>query len=363
MNGEPLDPTGPGGPGPHPVIQATNLTKVYRIGNALRRSQRQTLTAIDRVNLDVRSSETVGLIGESGSGKSTLGRALLRLLPVDSGRVCFQGQDITSLQGEDLRQLRRRMNLIFQNPHSAVDARQHVEAIVREPLDAFRVGTSVERRRRVADLLDMVGLSAGSSQRYPNEMSGGQLQRVVIARALATQPDFLVADEPTASLDMSIRAQITNLMLDLKDRFNLSMLFISHDLRTISHVSDQIAVMYLGRVVERGPARLIERAPLHPYTINLIDALPRLGEQPDTSAVARLNLSSAPVRGAGCRYADRCLAATDVCRSEDPELEEKTPGHWVACHHVIGQRSGIGSSSAAAPPELLRVSSEQASSQ
>jgi oligopeptide/dipeptide ABC transporter ATP-binding protein len=313
--------------------------------------RRQVLRAVDGVSLEVQRSETVGLIGESGSGKSTLGRGVLRLLAIDEGAVRFEGRDITRLAGEPLRQLRRRMNLIFQNPHSAVDRRRHLNEIIREPLDAFRIGDPSQRQRRVAELLDMVQLPSAMLARYPHELSGGQLQRAVIARAIATRPEFLVADEPTASLDMSVRAQITNLLLDLKAEFDLAMLFISHDLRTISHVSDRIAVMYLGRVVEIGPARTVEHAPLHPYTVRLIAALPLLGDQGSSTVVKDDgDLTTILTAGSGCRYASRCPAATDLCRAQAPPLEQKQEGHWVACHHVDVVPSILES----VPPEHAR---------
>jgi oligopeptide/dipeptide ABC transporter ATP-binding protein len=320
---------------PVPIVEAIELTKLYNVAGRDGSRRRQILRAVDRVSLEVQPSETVGLIGESGSGKSTLGRGILRLLPIDGGSVRFEGQDISQLTGEPLRKLRRRMNLIFQNPHSAVDRRRRLHEIIQEPLDAFGISDSSQRKRRVLELLDMVQLPRTMLQRYPHELSGGQLQRAVIARAIATQPDFLVADEPTASLDMSVRAQITNLLIDLKAEFDLAVLFISHDLRTISHVSDRIAVMYLGRVVEVGPAGDVEHAPLHPYTITLIAALPLLGEQGEAPAAAEdedpLTVLTA---GEGCRYAFRCPAVTDLCRIKVPDLEEKQAGRFVACHHV-----------------------------
>ena len=307
------------------------------LGRVLRR-KREALYAVDGVSLSIERGEVLGLIGESGSGKTTFGRTLLQLYPPTGGSIHFDGADITGLDGHDLLPLRRRMQMVFQNPFAAVNRRKTIRQIVVEPLDAYRVGTRTSRFERVRELLDQVGLGEAFLDRYPHEVSGGQLQRVGIARALALKPDFIVADEPTASLDVSVRAQIINLLADLKADLGLTVLFISHDLSIVSYLAQRIAVMYLGKVVEVGPKVAVETGALHPYTIALLSAIPR----PDPR---QRRLYSAPVgsvpsainRPVGCHYHPRCPLAMPVCREQYPPLEEKSPGHWAACHAVPGR--------------------------
>lgn len=325
-----------------PVMAVHDLHKAFRLGGrGLSMRKPAVLRAVDGIDLSIGASETVGLIGESGSGKSTLGRVMLRLLGSDKGSIEFGGRDITDLGGSAMRALRSEMNLVFQNPHAAVDRRFRIDQIVGEPLRTHGSATGAELTKRVNELLDVVALPRTMRDRYPHELSGGQLQRVVIARAVATRPKFLVADEPTAALDMSVRAQVINLLEDLKEVFDLSMLFISHDLRTVSHVSNRIAVMYLGRIVEQGPAAEVETVPLHPYTTSLIAALPRLEAGGKPRTVVDGELPSALSMPTGCRYAARCPLATEICRTEYPVLELKRPGRWVSCHHVPAELDSV----------------------
>jgi oligopeptide/dipeptide ABC transporter ATP-binding protein len=317
------------------LVAAEGLVKHFPIGTrrGFGGQSGKVVHAVEDVNLEIFPGEVVGLIGESGSGKSTFGRALLRLHDVTAGRVLFDGQDITWLKGEPLRRLRSRMSLVFQNPYGAVNRRRHVRDIVAQPLVAQGV-SSADRALRVAELLKAVGVPA-LGERYPHELSGGELQRVVVARALSTEPDFIVADEPTASLDVSVRAQIVNLIADLRAERSIALLFISHDLRTVAHIADRVAVMYLGQLVEVGQARDVTLSPRHPYTNGLIASLPELHPQPDSRrkpAGGEIpNPASPPT---GCRYHPRCPLAVDRCRLEAPSLEQKSDGRWVACHMV-----------------------------
>jgi oligopeptide/dipeptide ABC transporter ATP-binding protein len=251
------------------------------------------------------------------------------------GRIYVDGQDVTGAHGQPLRTLRRRMQMVFQNPYAAVNRRKTVAEIITEPLAIHNIGTSVSRLARGRELLDLVGLSSTFMARYPHEVSGGQLQRVGIARALALEPDFIIADEPTASLDVSIRAQVINLLADLRVRLGLTLLFISHDLSVVSYLCERVAVMYLGKIVEVGPKAEVEEHPLHPYTRALLSAIPRPDPRERRLLSAPLGeIPSAVDRPAGCHYHPRCPLAMQVCRVTYPPLELKAPGHQVACHAV-----------------------------
>jgi oligopeptide/dipeptide ABC transporter ATP-binding protein len=330
----------------HPLVATHQLQQHFRlIRSPLERLVRQgggVVYAVDNVSLAIDRSEVLGLIGESGSGKTTFGRTLLKLYPPTGGTIHFDGEDITAVEGEALRQLRGRMQMVFQNPYSAVNRRKTVEQIIQEPLEAHRIGTSQERRDRVVDLVHLVGLPDAFLDRYPHEVSGGQLQRIGIARALALQPDFIVADEPTASLDVSVRAQVINLLVDLKQKLGLTLLFISHDLSIVSYLSERVAVMYLGKVVELGPKAEIERHALHPYTNALLSAIPRANPRERRLQSAPLgNIASAIQRPTGCHYHPRCPLAMPVCLEQYPPLEEKAPGHWAACHAVTASLPAV----------------------
>jgi oligopeptide/dipeptide ABC transporter ATP-binding protein len=296
--------------------------------------------AVDGVTFTIARGETLGLVGESGCGKSTTGRLLLRLLEATSGTVHFDGTDLTALDPTALRATRRRMQMIFQDPYSSLNPRASVRRIVREPLDIHRLGSRQDREARVDELLALVGLSAAAGDRYPHEFSGGQRQRIGIARALATNPEFLVADEPIAALDVSIQAQVVNLLNDLKKQLGLTYLLIAHDLAMVRYLSDRVAVMYLGRIVELGTCSAVFEHTLHPYTKALLSAIPR----PDPAAAAthrpivlQGDVPSPSNPPAGCRFHPRCPIATDVCHRDDPapqNLGSAEVPHWVACHHA-----------------------------
>ena len=296
--------------------------------------------AVDDVSFDVARGETMGLVGESGCGKTTTGRALLRLYKPTAGTIEFDGVDITTLEGERLRKLRRRMQMIFQDPYSSLNPRMTVGNIVGEPLGIHGIGTKDERRERVAELLDIVGLNPNFLNRYPHEFSGGQRQRIGVARALAVNPELIVADEPISALDVSIQAQIINLLEHLQDKFELTYVFIAHDLSVVRHVSDRLAVMYLGRIVETAPSADLYVRPLHPYSVALLSAVP-IPDPEVESRRRRIILTGdvpSPVNPpSGCRFHTRCwlrdrLGNPERCTVEDPVLRPLATGHAVACH-------------------------------
>jgi oligopeptide transport system ATP-binding protein len=318
------------------LLSARDLTLHFPAGGGgLFGGPKLVVRAVDGVDLDVAAGETLGLVGESGSGKSTLGRTLLRLYRPTTGTITFGGEELADATGERLRRVRRRMQMIFQDPYASLNPRMTVEDIVAEPLRVHRIVTAGDVRPRVQELMRLVGLEPRFIRRYPHEFSGGQRQRIGIARALASEPEFIVADEPISALDVSIQAQILNLMADLKERLHLTTLFISHDLAAVRHVSDRIAVMYLGKLVEVGPAGAVTGAPRHPYSVALLSAVP----EPDPGMQARrrpILLAGDPPSPmkppSGCRFHPRCPMAEARCRVEEPELREVRPGHRSACH-------------------------------
>ncbi|HEY3542873.1 MAG TPA: oligopeptide/dipeptide ABC transporter ATP-binding protein [Gaiellaceae bacterium] len=300
--------------------------------------------AVDGVTLSIARGETLGLVGESGCGKSTLGRAVLRLYEPTSGRIVFDGEDISHVSGEGLRALRRRMQMVFQDPFASLNPRHSVGRIVGEPLRAHGLGTRGDTTRRVRELLDVVGLPPDAIGRYPHEFSGGQRQRVGVARALAVGPDFIVADEPVSALDVSIQAQILNLLETLQDDFQLTFLFIAHDLAVVRHISDRIAVMYLGSVVEVSPSDDLYANPLHPYTISLLSAVPipdPVVERQREAILLSGDLPSPASPPSGCRFHTRCPYVQPTrCRDEVPPLRPLAAGHTVACHWAEQIRAG-----------------------
>jgi oligopeptide transport system ATP-binding protein len=327
-----------------PLIVTEDLKVHFSLGGAsmwdrLRggAAERQVVKAVDGVSLEIRAGETLGLVGESGCGKSTLGRALLRLVDITSGRVRFRGTDLAALSGRALRNERRHMQMIFQDPYASLDPRMTVGQIITEPIDTFRIAVGKERAQRVSELMATVGLSARFVNRYPHEFSGGQQQRIGIARALAADPDFIVADEPISALDVSIQAQIINLMERLQRDRRLTYLFISHDLRAVRHTSDRVAVMYLGRIVELAEARAVYADPLMPYTKALISAVP-VPDPAIESRRQRIVLKGdvpSPINPpSGCPFHPRCPYAIDQCTRTIPALEEVRPGHFAACIRV-----------------------------
>ncbi|MDA8368914.1 MAG: ABC transporter ATP-binding protein [Nocardiopsaceae bacterium] len=321
-----------------PVLSVRDLRTHFPMGGGLLSrltGKRRVAHALDGVTLDIRPGETLAVIGESGSGKSTLGRTVLRLQEPTSGTVSFRGDELTRLRREELRRKRRHMQMIFQNPYSSVNRRNRLRDIIAEPMHVHGIGSAESRGERAIELLELVGLNSDFARRYPHEVSGGQLQRVGIARALATEPEFLVADEPTASLDVSVRANTMNLLHDLKQQLGLTLMFISHDLAVVSYVADRIAVLYLGRIVEIGTKEEVERAPQHPYTQALLSAAP--SPDPRRRGKASAPLGEAPNaidRPSGCHYHPRCPLAVPVCREKYPVLERKVNGQQVACHAV-----------------------------
>ena len=303
--------------------------------------RRAVLHAVDNVSFVIRRNEILALVGESGCGKSTLARTILQLQKRTSGRVLFDGQDLTALAAGKLRRLRRRMQVIFQHPHGSLDPRVSIGQAIRDPMDIHAVGTMDERQSRVEELLGLVGLHPDHAQRFPHQISGGQAQRVAIARALALHPDFIIADEPVSSLDVSIQAQILNLMADLRASLGLTYLFIAHNLAVVEHFSSRVAVMYLGRIVELAVSDELYARPLHPYTQALLASAPVA--DPDAPARPPALIGDVPnplEPPPGCRFESRCPMAMDICRQVDPVLTEVEPEHWVACHlYPILQRS------------------------
>jgi peptide/nickel transport system ATP-binding protein len=321
--------------GQRPLVRVEGLKVHFPIRSGLLLGRQVgTVKAVDGVDLEIAEGRTLGLVGESGCGKSTLGKALLRLVPVTEGTVEYDGTDVASLKGEELRRMRRHMQMVFQDPLASLNPRQSVETIITEPLRAH--GIAYDRDRRVRELLDQVGLPASASAKYPHEFSGGQRQRIGIARAIALEPSFVIADEPVSALDVSIQAQVLNLLAELQERLGLTYLVIAHDLAVVRHVSDDVAVMYLGGVVEQAPSDDLYADPRHPYTKALMSAVP----VPDPAVEARRqrivlagDLPSPAAPPPGCRFHTRCPFRQETrCDTERPLLRVVSPGHRVACH-------------------------------
>ncbi len=296
-------------------------------------SGKQTVRAVDGVTFSIRRGETLGLVGESGCGKTTVGRCILRLIEPTSGEVRFDNHNLAELGRSELRQMRRRMQIIFQDPYSSLNPRMKVGAIIGEPLEIHGVGNKPERKDRVAELLRVVGLDPDYASRYPHQFSGGQRQRIGIARALALNPDFIVADEPVSALDVSVQAQVVNLLQDLQEQFSLTYLFISHGLAVVKHISSRVGVMYLGKLVELAPAEAIYARPLHPYTQALLAAIPVPDPDVAKPEAKRLggDVPNPIAPPAGCRFHTRCPYAMERCRVEEPPFKEVAPGHFAAC--------------------------------
>jgi len=315
------------------------------------RSGRRRVQAVSGVTFQVRRGETLGLVGESGCGKSTTGRTLIQVQPATSGEVVYQGQDLNELKGKELRQLRTKIQMIFQDPISSLNPRRRIKDIVAEPLVIWKRGTPEERMAKVRDMLESVGIDPDSAgDRRPGEFSGGQCQRISIARALMADPDLLICDEPVSALDVSVQAQILNLLADLKEQFHLTMVFIAHDLAVVKNVSDRVAVMYLGKLVEVAGSDELYRSAGHPYTEALLASIPE--PDPDHASDHKAlsgELPSPLDPPSGCRFRTRCPYAQARCAAEEPPLREVSPGHQVACHFPVGPFAGQVAPAATAP--------------
>ncbi|SFR42483.1 oligopeptide transport system ATP-binding protein [Yoonia tamlensis] len=320
---------------PKPLVSVRDLKMHFPIHAGLLRRRVGEVKAVDGVSFDVMEGETLGLVGESGCGKSTCGRAVLRLYDITSGAIMIDGEDIGDSTQAQLRTKRPTMQMVFQDPQASLNPRMTVEAIIKEPLDEHTKLTEAEKREKVGELMDAVGLNRQFAKRYPQAFSGGQRQRIGIARALALNPKFIVCDEPIAALDVSIQAQVVNLLEDLQQQFGLTYLFISHDLSMVRHIATRVAVMYLGKIVELAPREALYAEPLHPYTKALLSAVP----EPDPSlarASERIILQGDVPSPAnppqGCNFCTRCPAVMDICKTTEPEYKEVRPGRFTACH-------------------------------
>ncbi|GED58932.1 dipeptide ABC transporter ATP-binding protein [Brevibacillus formosus] len=315
------------------LLVVKNLKKYYPITGGVLGGEVGVVKAVDDVSFTVKRGETLGLVGESGCGKSTTGRSLLRLIEPTSGEINFDGTDVMSLSTDAMRKMRRDMQIVFQDPFASLNPRHNIEKILEEPLIVHGLGSSAERKKRVQEMLEIVGLSSYHASRYPHQFSGGQRQRIGIARALMLKPKLIVADEPVSALDVSIQSQVLNLMQDLQREFGLTYLFIAHDLSVVRHISDRVGVMYLGRIVELTTSSQLYSNPLHPYTKALLSAVP----SPDPDAVRERVILQGDVPSpakppSGCTFHTRCPHVTEECRTVRPEFADTGDGHFVACH-------------------------------
>jgi len=316
-----------------PLLEVKDLKKYFPIKGGIFSKAIGYVYAVDGVSFYLNEGESLGLVGESGCGKSTTARAILRLIEPTEGEILFQGKDICKLNPTEMRSVRRDMQIVFQDPYASLDPRRTVEQIIGEPLNVFRISTKKERKDRIAYLLQKVGLSPDHARRYPHEFSGGQRQRIGIARALALNPKLIIGDEPVSALDVSIQAQVINLLEDIQKEFNLSYMIIAHDLAVVEHVCDRIAVMYLGRIVELAKDRELYTSPLHPYTIALLSAIP----VPDPNITKKRIILEGDVPSlmrppSGCHFHTRCPQKNEECKTTVPQLTDIGGGHYVACH-------------------------------
>ena len=320
------------------LVKVNNLVKHFPVEGS-----DDVVRAVDDISFDILSGETLGLVGESGCGKSTVGRCLLRLYEPTSGEVFFEGNNIVGLPNTEMQRLRREMQIIFQDPYASLNPRLSIQSIVSEPLKIHGIGNKNEQRDRVADLLTKVGLDPNYMKRYPHEFSGGQRQRIGIARALALNPKLIIADEPVSALDVSVQAQVVNLMQDLQAEFGLTYLFISHGLAVVEHISNRVAVMYLGKIVEIADAQTLYENPLHPYTKALLSAIPIPDPRAKRERIVLEGDVPTPINPpSGCRFRTRCPWAIEDCAHIEPELREIQPEHFAACIRVEGYENAIG---------------------
>lgn len=321
-----------------PLIRIENLTKNFPIKGGFFNREVGSVRAVSGVSLEIKKGETLGLVGESGCGKSTLGRCILKLIEPSSGKIFFKGKDITHYSFSEMRKLRRQMQIIFQDPYASLNPRMTVEQILSEPIDIHELADSThQKRKKIFDLLDLVGLRKEAIGRYPHEFSGGQRQRICIARALAVEPEFIVCDEPVSALDVSIQAQIINLMQDLQKEFGLTYLFIAHDLKVVEHISTRVAVMYLGKIAEMADGEELYHNPRHPYTQALLSAIPMPDPKYKKDRIILKGDVPSPINPpSGCFFHPRCHMATDKCRNVWPELEKiksSENNHLASCHY------------------------------
>jgi len=342
-----VEPAAPPERRPHDpanLVEVDDLKVHFPIRSGIFKTVKGSVKAVDGVTVEVRRGETLGLVGESGCGKSTIGRAMIRLREATGGSVRFDGVDLLTLGSDDLRRMRRRMQIIFQDPYGSLDPRQTVSAIISEPIETHNLASGADKEARVADLLKLVGLDPNYVRRYPHEFSGGQRQRIGVARALAVEPEFIVCDEPISALDVSIQAQVLNLLTDLRTRLGLTYLFVAHDLSVVKHISDRVAVMYLGKVVEIGPPDILYAAPGHPYTRALLSAVPvpdPVAERRRKRVILKGDVPSPVNPPPGCRFHTRCwlyerLGQPEECRTIDPQLAAVAgvEDHRAACHYA-----------------------------
>jgi oligopeptide transport system ATP-binding protein len=323
-----------GGNGKEKLVEVLGLRMWFPIFRGILQRHVADVKAVDGIGFDIFKGETLGLVGESGCGKSTTGRAILQLYRPTAGSVFFEGKELTKMKGEDLRRMRRQMQMIFQDPYASLNPRMTVGSIISEPLEVHGIGTRAERLERVRELLAVVGLNPYFINRYPHEFSGGQRQRIGVARALAVNPQFIVCDEPISALDVSIQAQVINLLEDLQEKFNLTYLFIAHDLSVVRHISDRVAVMYLGKIVELADRNTLYQNPMHPYSQALLSAVPipdPLVEERRRRIILEGDVPSPVNPPKGCHFCTRCPKVMDVCKDQEPEFRDYGTGHFVAC--------------------------------
>lgn len=316
-----------------PIIEVRNAKKYFPVKSGILKRKRDFVKAVDNISFSIHHGETFGIVGESGSGKSTLGRTILRLTEPTDGKILYDGEDISHIKQSDMREYRRHMQMVFQDPFSSLNPRMRVGELIEEPMIIHQYGSSNTRKDRIHNLLEIVGLPKGASEKFPHEFSGGQRQRIGIARSLAIQPKFIIADEPVSALDVSIQSQILNLISDLQEEFNLTYLFIAHDLSVVKHISDRVGVMYLGKMMELSDKRSLFNNPLHPYTQSLLSAVPIPDPHVKRERIILKGDIPSPVNPpSGCVFRTRCPMAFERCAVEIPNMNKVEEGHYVACH-------------------------------